>query len=147
MALHKLNKESTKIFEYIISQPKNVEGEYWKFDAHNYNPDDGGFMPLVVEQLYNTTLLGRPVTAYSFAHYWIQNGDSMRDPEMCFYYDAELHAVYPYYFRQDPYFEEYSILNNSDGMKYSPGMMKGQKDFANMWMRNINEQQRLGVKI
>ncbi|WP_263417838.1 DUF6908 domain-containing protein [Terriglobus albidus] len=58
------------------------------------------YLELVIEGLDESGPLGLP--ALSVAHYGQQNGDSMRDPEMCF----EIGFVGgpnldPYYYRQD----------------------------------------------
>jgi hypothetical protein len=68
-------------------------GLYLKIDAAPY-------MELVIEALDESGPLGLPVV--SVAHYGKQNGDPMRDPEMCFEIGAAggLHLM-PFYWRND----------------------------------------------
>jgi len=63
--------------------------------------DNQPFMPLVIEGI-GTGPRGLP--AISVAHYGLQNGDSMRDPEICFEVevkDGQVIELYPYYWRND----------------------------------------------
>jgi hypothetical protein len=55
------------------------------------------YMPLVIEAVDESGPLGLP--ALSIAHYGEQNGDAMRDPEMCFELGSAGGAhLIPYYF-------------------------------------------------
>ena len=58
------------------------------------------YLPLVIEAVDESGPLGLP--ALSVAHYGEQNGDAMRDPEMCFEigYAGGAHLI-PYYWRND----------------------------------------------
>jgi hypothetical protein len=58
------------------------------------------YLPLVIEAVDESGPLGLP--ALSVAHYGKQNGDAMRDPEMCFEigYAGGAHLI-PYYWRND----------------------------------------------
>src|SRR5580698_10611426 len=56
------------------------------------------FMALVIEATDESGPCGLP--ALSVAHYGEQNGDLMRDPEMCFELAAGAHLT-PFYFRHD----------------------------------------------
>jgi hypothetical protein len=60
------------------------------------------FLALVVEALDASGPLGLP--AISAAHYGKQNGDLMRDPEMCFELSQRIdgtHSLDPFYWRND----------------------------------------------
>lgn len=58
------------------------------------------YLPLVIEAIDESGPLGLP--ALSIAHYSEQNGDPMRDPEMCFELGLAGGAhLMPYYWRND----------------------------------------------
>jgi hypothetical protein len=56
------------------------------------------YMELVIEALDESGPMGLPTL--SVAHYGEQNGDLMRDPEMCFELSKAVHLD-PYYWRND----------------------------------------------
>src|SRR6202012_5540685 len=66
-------------------------GLYLKIDTPPY-------MELVIEAMDESGPRGLP--ALSVAHYGEQNGDAMRDPEMCFELEAD-GELSPYYYRND----------------------------------------------
>lgn len=141
-----LNKTATAIFQHIISLPRNAgSGDYMYWKLHN--SEISCYMDLVVEKLGSCSLMGKIWDSYSFAHYYKQNGDSMRDPEMCFLYNEELKEVIPYMFCMDGIFSRYEESIQIGDETYSPRLQKAHTAFANKWMKNINEQQELGVKI
>lgn len=75
--------------------------KYFKFESR-------GYMPLTIENL-GYTFNGQPV--YSMTHYYEQNGDMMRDPDMTFYVDREQGLIVPMTFRQDGCpFAPYGVL-------------------------------------
>ena len=81
-----------------------------------------GYMPLVIE------VLG-PSREVSVAHYFIQNGDSMRDPEYVF----ETNKWRPVEVTMDPV----NFYHRSPRGFYLAG---GASDFCRMWATNIREQ-------
>jgi hypothetical protein len=98
----------------------------------------GAFMAVTVEKIgtYDHGI------HFSVAHYYEQNGDLMRDPEMIFIRIHEGRYL-PSYYRQDPYLEQESLAFDSSAWKLRPQLQREHARFANMWMRNIKEQQRL----
>lgn len=105
------------------------------------NNAEGAFMAVSVERIEETDW--GPI--FSLAHYYEQNGDLMRDPEMCFLrgYDG---LYYPTYFRQDGGLglEQCSVIIENGKVKgFRPAMQGEQREFANLWMLNIKEQQGL----
>jgi len=137
--LKHLSKPAKKIFDNIIDQLNGPE-KFHPDETENYIKIDntaGSFMPLVVERLYKQSI----GTVYSFAHYFKQNGDMCQDPEMLFILH-ENGNVYPKMFQQYPNFYEESIFWD-DGWKVHPKMQADHTKFANMWLKNIKEQQKL----
>ena len=83
---------------------------------------------------------------FSVCHYGEQNGDLMRDPDVTFLL-GENGEVHPLTFRND-YFgaEEVAVELFADGkLRVDDQVLYILVDFADGWMRTINEQQELGV--
>ena len=96
------------------------------------------YMDVVVEHIGDCNL----GAMYSIAHYYEQNGDLMRDPEMCIIKGGD-GEYYPYYYRLDGLGIEEDVLQWHDGSitGYDLERQRGQANFAESWMRNIKEQQ------
>lgn len=83
---------------------------------------------------------------YSVTHYYEQNGDLMSDPDMVFI-KGSLGHYFPISYQQDGLglYQEVIAETDENGRisKYRPKLSKDLASFANMWMRNIKQQQRL----
>ena len=102
---------------------------------------EGTFMPVHVECIGECNL-GR---IFSLAHYYEQHGDLMRDPEMLFI-QAEDGRYYPVEIWQDPVNSHGVGVLIEDGLAVSIDETE-QADltvFAEVWLKNIREQQRIG---
>jgi len=101
----------------------------------------GAFMAVHIEKLRQTV----QGTLFSVAHYFDQYGDLMRDPDMEFLKVGD--DYYPVYFRQDcgGTYEREAVIYGDDGRieRYRPKVQGDLAFFANQWMKNIKEQQRL----
>lgn len=125
-----LNKNATKIFNKIVKM-MNDEG-YIKI-----NNSEGIFMPLSAEKIDKAS----DGELISFAHYFEQNGDLVQDPEMIFLVLNE-DMIFPVSI-------QHSFGRLIEGIVFENGELKGvypnqQEDmtsFANMWLKNIKEQQ------
>lgn len=98
-------------------------------------------MPLVIEFLHYSDYKGRPV--YSMTHYYEQNGDLMRDPDMQIAIDAEAGTVEPLTFQQDgwPFLYQEVYKTQADGkLTYSPSLRASLDDFLWHWLQNIESQ-------
>ena len=97
--MNQLNIESTKIMNKMV---KMAEDGYVKIDN-----SDGTFMPVILEVIFEDERM----RIISLAHYYLQQGDLMADPEMCFIFDKEKGGYWPSYFKQDSFgMEEESII-------------------------------------
>ena len=100
------------------------------------------FMPLVIESLGERGPNGHRVL--SIAHYGEQNGDAMRDPEICAEIVIESRAtkLWPYYFRNDyAGVERWSRLPEVDGsMTCWPRETRDLERFMEMWDKNLGDQ-------
>lgn len=78
---------------------------------------------------------------YSIAHYYEQNGDLMRDPEITFTVDKNKHSITPTSFLQDDMGIFYETANAA------PAKVKDLKQFMSQWFTNIQSQGFESVKV
>ena len=131
-----LNERAEAVFRKLI-EGLAKPGDHKKVDNAN-----GSFMPVSVE-IIGRSGLGPLV---SVAHYYEQNGDLMRDPDVVFLIGADQH-VYPVSFRQDNLGIYLEAAYVEDGVwKVRVKMQADLCSFCTQWMRNIDDQQQLGVK-
>jgi hypothetical protein len=130
-----LNDKATAIFRKLTEGLKKV-GDHQQWNNGN------SFMAACVE-IIGRTGLGPLV---SIAHYYEQNGDLMRDPDVIFLIGAD-ENIYPISFRQDNLgtYLESAVVENGQ-WKVRTKMQADLCSFCNQWMRNINDQQQLRVK-
>jgi hypothetical protein len=100
------------------------------------------YLPLVIEATPEPGPLGSP--GLSVAHYGEQNGDLMRDPEMCFELTKAPLAraeLVPYYWRNDYVgVEQYSRLLADGNYIFHPDLFAQHERFAAEWDRNLRSQ-------
>jgi hypothetical protein len=100
------------------------------------------YMALVIEATPEPGPLG--VQAISVAHYCEQNGDLMRDPEMCFELSNPLGMGWiltSFYFRNDYMgVEQYSRTREGDNYVFVPDLLREHESFARTWDKNIRVQ-------
>ena len=131
-----ISKTAEKTMDILTSGLRQVE------DHKKIDNAPGAFMPVHVE------LIGTMGEGYLFsvAHYWEHpSGDLMADPEMVFLRGEE-GRYYPTYFKQDggPFVEQRSVhFKDGRASEINLDTQADQVDFAEMWMRNIREQQQL----
>ncbi len=133
-----LNQQATKIFNLIVEGLKEP-GDHKKIDNSK-----GTFMALsveVVDQWPEGSII-------SLAHYYEQNGDLMRDPDMTFLISngtKVLGGIFPASYRQDGMgVDQTSLFHDEDGkLKICNKWQEGQAKFANTWLKNIKEQQHI----
>jgi hypothetical protein len=102
---------------------------------HRKHDNNSAFMAVCVE-IVGQTDRGLLI---SVAHYYAQNGDMMRDPDVVFLVDE--HA-YPISYRQDGLGVNREAACIEDGVwKVYPKMQADICRFCNQWMRNIKAQQ------
>jgi hypothetical protein len=97
-----------------------------------------GFLPLVIEAI-GTGPRGLPLL--SVAHYFEQNGNPMRDPEMTFEVDGEGRFL-PVSYRQDNLgvYQEAVFLDEQGRVMVQPRVVKELASFARQWDRNLKDQ-------
>ncbi len=105
------------------------------------NNPSKSIMAVHVEMINKNTL--GPV--FSVAHYYKQAGDLMRDPDMTFLCGADGN-YYPLSYRQDSLgIDQDAIIwdENGDIKGFNAKMQAELTSFANGWMKNIKDQQKL----
>ena len=104
-------------------------------------------MPLVIEGIGAGP---RGLPAISVARYGLQNGDAMRDPEICFeaeFKDGQIVEFYPFYWRNDYLgIEQFAVEEDGRdprGMKLcrvDHNVIFSLLDLATRWDRNLAAQ-------
>ena len=98
------------------------------------------FMELVIEAVDESGPCGLP--ALSVAHYGLQNGDLMRDPEMCFELGLAGGAhLNPFYWRNDYVgIEQWSRFIQEGNYCYHTQLHAQHERFAKTWDNNLRQQ-------
>ena len=109
--------------------------------------ENSPYMPLTIEGIGTGP---RNLPAVSVTHYGEQNGDLMRDPEMCFEMEiqnGQTIALMPYYYRNDYMgIEEQSVIEgqrSQDGeqpIRVNLKQIREHGTFARSWDRNLKRQ-------
>ena len=98
------------------------------------------YMSLVIEATDESGPCGLP--AVSVAHYGEQNGDLMRDPEMCFELDfAGGPHLNSFYWRNDyAGVEQWSRFIRDGNYCYHTQLHEQHENFAKLWDKNVDSQ-------
>lgn len=126
-----LSKPAAKVFTKLVEGLTVGEGR--KIDNTK-----GTFMPVCVNRLTERQ--------YSVTHYYEQNGDLVPDPDMTFLvYPHAPDQVVPLTIQQSTghYSSAYELDENDSPKTWKPAVARDITSFANMWMKNIKEQQSL----
>ena len=102
--------------------------------------DNPPYMELVIEALDESGPMGLP--AVSVAHYGEQNGDLMRDPEMCFELGlAGAPHLSAFYYRSDYLgVEQWSRFIRDGNYAHHTELHRQHESFAALWDKNLNAQ-------
>ena len=130
-----INKTSAAIFQRLIS----LMGEEGHLKLDNAK---GAYMYLAFEKLYPTNFVGRSATVYSMAHYYLQEGDLVPDPDMTFIALTEQpEQVYPMTFQNALTYTEALYQDDNKVWKIKTSSQADLALFANTWLKNIKYQQ------
>lgn len=130
------NKTAKKVMDLLTAELHTDTNDHKKIDHTK-----GVFMAVHVEFIGSCSL----GVIYSVSHYYKQNGDLMRDPDMEFIKGAD-GEYYPISFWQDSPLKRDEPLDwGEDGevVRYDAKRQAALVTFANLWMKNIKEQQGL----
>ena len=111
----------------------------WKPDLH-LRIENPPYQPLVIEAMDESGPCGLP--ALSVAHYGEQNGDAMRDPEMCFEVGFAGGAHLNCFYCRNDYvgIEQWSRFILDGHYAYHPAHHRQHQEFARLWDRNVRAQ-------
>ena len=132
-----INQQARKVMDVLTAGV-----DFKTIDCKKIDNTGGTFMTVHVECIGRCNL--GPI--YSIAHYYKQNGDMMRDPDMEFI-KGEDGEYYPISFWQDspPIRDEPINWEVGEIVSYGEKRQAALATFANMWMKNIKEQQGLAI--
>lgn len=131
-----LSKNAAVIFDGIV----NRLGDQ---DMIKINNAPGAYMELVVEKLMEVDFMGSSAEIFSLAHYFEQNGDLVPDPDMTFIRIKLMPmVVLPASFQNQMVYQE-SLWSDDGKWLRNPFLLSDLVGFANMWLKNIKEQQEL----
>jgi hypothetical protein len=121
----------------ILQILKRAGGWHPGFCLRIENPP---YMALVIEATDESGPCGLP--ALSVAHYGEQNGDPMRDPEMCFELGLAGGAhLNPFYWRNDYVgIEQWSRFIADDYYAYDTELHRQHEELAKLWDKNLRLQ-------
>jgi hypothetical protein len=137
-----LNQHATRVFCKLLQ----------KLDSNGYAKlRSDGFMPLIIETIEeNIETVYGSAKCVSVVHYYEQNGDLMRDPEMVFIIvdkrknlkDFESIFICPQSYRQDNLnIEEESVsIINRKIISFNKYFQAAHCSFASLWLKNISQQ-------
>lgn len=92
------------------------------------------YMKLISEGFEDLVLEAIGGNEYSIAHYYTQNGDAMRDPEITFTIDKQNLSIHPTSFLQD----NIGLFYETESAR--PSLIRDLKDFMSQWFTNIVNQ-------
>jgi hypothetical protein len=130
-----VNKKAKKVMD-VLTEGMDKIGDHRKIDNTK-----GAFMAVHVEHINNCNL----GEIFSISHYFEQNSDLMRDPDMEFIKGSD-GEYYPISFWQDSPLKRDEALDWGEDGKIKgirPKLQAELVTFANTWMKNIKEQQGL----
>jgi hypothetical protein len=111
----------------------------WNYGLH-LRIENPPYMALVIEATDESGPCGLP--AISVCHYGVQNGDAMRDPEMCFELGFAGGAhLNPFYWRNDyAGVEQWSRSIRDSHYCYNAQLHQQHESFAKVWDKNLQQQ-------
>ncbi|TDQ73834.1 DUF6908 domain-containing protein [Sphingobacterium yanglingense] len=147
--MKKLNKKANEVFAELLDMMQGKQYMNIRFDYPNDKDSNSPFMPLTIEKLAEGIETAFGVgKIYSLCHFYIQNGDLMQDPEMCFIViddrtekvkDLNLLAIFPILYVQANLgiYHESVIVVDGKATKYRKVIQSEQASFANTWLMGI----------
>lgn len=134
-----LTQSAAQVFRILVEGLKNPG------DARKIDNADGAFMAVHVDFIH----ANEHGQHFAIAHHYLQQGDVMNDPEMVFLLTTADNQVYPLTFRQDgglPIDQVAATADDGESIRFNQKLQSDLTSFANMWMKNIKEQQGLNVE-
>lgn len=155
--MKRISKTAARTLEQLVKMAKATGRNYDKIDA---NGPESGIMPVTVEWVntYPAQDGRMGYELWSVAHYYTQNGDAMRDPEIVYAIPVDSRGLhfdfaFPQEMTQDglagmgrigaamSYRRLVEFGRDGQPAKYYPRAQRDAATFTTTWMRNIREQQ------
>lgn len=119
------------MLDYLVSQGFDLNEKRHT----SYKLKTQGFMDLTVE-----SWIENGVRKISVCHYYEQEGDLMRDPEIVYRVTQNGNEI-PEYFRQDNLgIEQFVFHTVNDESKIDPELLEELKSFTKTWVQNLKQQ-------
>lgn len=137
--MERLNQITTKIFVALLDKMQGKQ---------HLKIENEPFMHLTIEKVVEDFQTPWGITQqYSLCHYYLQNGDLIQDPELCFLVADQQDSdgqvkIFPYTFYQANvglYQEPISFVDGKI-FRYDQQTQADITAFANHWLRNIKAQ-------
>lgn len=114
--------------------------EALKDDSYYIRLEKPAYMRLVIEHVGKGPIAGNPLI--SVAHYYEQNGDAMRDPEIVYEVSKELREWTPIFYQQDNLgiYQEAIFRNEAGQLMTNPKLLGSLTSFSRTWDRNLEQQ-------
>ncbi len=126
-----LNKQASKVMNTMVAMMEATGKDHLEIDNCNK-----AYMPVHIEKLYDD----EKGAVYSLTHYYKQNGDMMRDPDMEFLHANGFWIPITFQMSSPPICEE-SMWKEGGQWKLLPRKQAEHASFANSWLKNIKQQQ------
>jgi hypothetical protein len=133
--MQKINQKAGLVFDQLTKGMAKI-GDHKKIENKPY-------MALCIEVIGKQGANGLQI---SFCHYGEQNGDAMRDPEVCFIMvpGVDNKGIWaPYYYRNDYLgVEQFAVDFDDNGAieSFKPKMQKDIATFSGIWAANLKDQ-------
>lgn len=134
--MESLNKTATKTFLKMLSMM--TPG----VPSLTINHAAGSFMAVHLELISDGVTLITNGSIYSLAHYYLQNGDLVPDPDMTFFVSVNREVIIPLSYR-DSFGTREAIYKNNGQWYINKATAADHRSFASLWLRNIKFQQSL----
>lgn len=119
-----------------------IMGGMVRLPDHYIRLENPGYMRLVIEAIGPGP---RGLPAVSVAHYYEQNGDAMRDPEMTFEVAADGRWLPVHFENSGVGVYQEAVFTDGGKVMCRPRLIKELAAFAKMWDRNLKDQGWLDV--
>ena len=130
-----INQINSQLFTAMVKTGLIQDGQFVRPAVYQ----SSGYMDLHIEDIGNyRDLLGRSIKVYSLAHYYKQNGDMMRDPDVEFGVNFEKQAVFPLLYRNDGVGFIQDVFDDNDNLVLR--IEKSIGEFLLLFVNNIKDQ-------
>lgn len=130
-----INQINSQLFTAMVKTGLIQDGEFVIPGTYQ----SSGFMDLHIEDIGNfRDLLGRSAKVFSLAHYYKQNGDLMRDPDVQFGVNFEKQAIFPLSYRNDGIGFIQDVFDDNDNLVLKTEKSIG--EFLLLFVSNIKDQ-------